>query len=107
MKTKSFLIACLAAMIFAACSQKQSAVSVPVSHINVENLLDSIDYDMDVSGLPLSDIILLSQAPAARKGFPIKDAYLRGIFSTTTWYDSLMWKFSEANHFDTEKMKEG
>ena len=107
MKTKSFLIACLAAMIFAACSQKQSAVSVPVSHINVENLLDSIDYDMDVSGLPLSDIILLSQAPAARKGFPIKEAYLRGIFSTTTWYDSLMWKFSEANHFDTEKMKEG
>ena len=52
MKTKSFLIACLAAIIFAACSQKQSAVNVPVSHINVENLLDSIDYDMDVSGLP-------------------------------------------------------
>ncbi len=107
MKTKSFLIACLAAMIFAACSQKQSAVNVPVSHINVENLLDSIDFDMDVTGLPLSDITLLSQAPAARKGFPIKDAYLRGIFSTTTWYDSLMWKFSETNHFDTEKMKEG
>ena len=49
MKTKSFLIACLAAMIFAACSQKQSAVNVPVSHINVENLLDSIDFDMDVT----------------------------------------------------------
>ena len=106
MKTKSFLIVCLVGLI-TACSQKQSAVNVPVSHINVENLLDSIDYDMDVSGLPLSDITLLSQAPAARKGFPIKDAYLRGIFSTTTWYDSLMWKFSEANHFDTEKMKEG
>ena len=106
MKTKVILIACLAALI-AACSQKQSAVSVPVSHINVENLLDSIDYDMDVSGLPLSDITLLSNAPAARKGFPIKDAYLRGIFSRTTWYDSLMWKFSEANHFDTKNMKEG
>ena len=68
MKTKSFLIVCFAAMIVAACSQKQSAVNVPVSHINVENLLDSIDFDMDVSGLPLSDITLLSQSPAARKG---------------------------------------
>ena len=106
MKTKSFLIVCLVGLI-TACSQKQSAVNVPVSHINVENLLDSIDFDMDVTGLPLSDITLLSQAPAARKGFPIKDAYLRGIYSSTTWYDSLMWKFSEANHFDYEKMKEG
>ena len=62
MKTKSILIVCLAALM-TACSQKQSAVSVPVSHINVENLLDSIDYDMDVSGLPLSDISLLRYAP--------------------------------------------
>ena len=106
MKQKSFLIICLVALV-TACSQKQSAVQVPVSHINVESLLDSIDYDMDVSALPLSDIQLLSNAPAARKGFPIKDAYLRGIYATTTWYDSLMWKFSEANHFNYEDMKEG
>ena len=105
MKTKSFLIICLVALV-AACSQKQSAVNVPVSHINVENLLDSIDFDMDVTGLPLSDITLLTQAPAARKGFPIKDAYLRGIYSTTTWYDSLMWKFSEAKDFSNINMKE-
>ena len=39
MKTKFILIVCLAALI-AACSQKQSAVNVPVSHINVENLLE-------------------------------------------------------------------
>ena len=104
MKTKSILIVCLAALM-TACSQKQSAVSVPVSHINVENLLDSIDYDMDVSGLPLSDISLLRYAPAARKGFPIKDSYLRGIFQATTWYDSLMYKFAESTHFDPVEMK--
>ena len=104
MKTKSILIVCLAALM-TACSQKQSAVSVPVSHINVENLLDSIDYDMDVSGLPLSDISLLRYAPAARKGFPIKDSYLRGIFQSTTWYDSLMYKFAESTHFDPVEMK--
>ena len=105
MKTKSFLIVCLVALVVA-CSQKQSAISVPVSHINVENLLDSIDYDMDVSGLPLSDITLLSQAPAARKGFPIKDAYLRGIYSTTTWYDSLMLEFAEGIDFSAVEAKE-
>ena len=41
MKTKTFLIVCLAGMI-TACSQKQSAVSVPVSQIDVEKLLDSL-----------------------------------------------------------------
>ena len=105
MKMKSFLIVCLAAL-FAACSQKQSAVSVPVSHINVEDLLDSIDYDMDVSALPLCDIQLLSNAPAARKGFPIKDAYLRGIYQTTTWYDSLMYQFAERADFNAIEAKE-
>ena len=105
MKTKSFLIICLVAMV-TACSQKQSAVSVPVSHINVESLLDSIDYDMDVSALPLSDIQVLSKAPAARKGFPIKDAYLRGIYQTTTWYDSLLYKFAETTSFDGFEAKE-
>ena len=48
MKTRFILIVCLVALV-AACSQKQSAVSVPVSHINVESLLDSIDYDMDAT----------------------------------------------------------
>ena len=105
MKTRFILIVCLVALV-AACSQKQSAVSVPVSHINVESLLDSIDYDMDVSALPLSDISLLRNAPAARKGFPIKDAYLRGIYETTTWYDSLMWKFDSSTDFNAIKMRE-
>ena len=105
MKMKSFLFVCLA-VLMTACSQKQSAVSVPVSHINVEDLLDSIDFDMDVSALPMSDIQLLSNAPAARKGFPIKDAYLRGIYQTTTWYDSLMYQFAERADFNAIEAKE-
>ena len=105
MKQKTILIVCLVALV-TACSQKQSAVQVPVSHINVESLLDSIDYDMDVSALPLSDIQLLSKAPAARKGLPIKDAYLRGIYQTTTWYDSLLCKFAETTSFEGFEMKE-
>ena len=94
MKTRTILMTCLASLL-AACSQKQAVVSVPVSHIDVEQLKDSIDYNMDVSGLPLSDLRVLRNAPAARLGYPFRDAYLRGIYSTTTWYDSLMWKFDE------------
>ena len=92
MKLKTIMMVCMAGMT-AACSQKQSAVSVPVSHISVEQLKDSIDYDMDITGLPLSDLRVLRNAPAAQKGFPFKDSYLRGIYKSTSWYDSLMWAF--------------
>ena len=91
---KLLLTACLAALI-CACSQKQSVVQVPPSQIDVEKLLDSIDYDMDVSGLSLADIRTLRNAPAAQRGLPFRDSYIRGIYNTTTWYDSLMWKFDE------------
>ena len=107
MKTKTFLLtSCLAALV-AACSQKQSVVTVPVSHINVENLLDSIDYNMDVSALGVGDLRVLRNAPAARQGFPFKDAYVRGIYESTTWYDSLMWQFDESLDFSNVKEKEG
>ncbi|MBP5799542.1 MAG: DUF3160 domain-containing protein [Prevotella sp.] len=94
MKTRMIFLTCLASLMVA-CSQKQTMVSLPMSHIDVEQLKDSIDYNMDVTGLPLSDLRVLRNAPAARLGYPFKDAYLRGIYSTTTWYDSLMWKFDE------------
>ena len=61
----------------------------------MEKLLDSIDYDIDVSGLSLADVRTLRNAPAAQRGLPFMDAYIRGIFAQTTWYDSLMWQFDE------------
>ena len=79
----------IAGLMMTACSQKTSEVSVPISHIDVEQLKDSIDYNMDVSRLPISDLRILSSAPAARQGFPFKDSYVRGVFNGTTWYDSL------------------
>ena len=105
MKTKTYLMLCLAGLV-TACSQKASVVSVPVSHIDVEQLKDSIDYNMDVSGLPISDLLVLSNAPAARQGFPFKDAYIRGVYEGTTWYDSLMWKFDENTNFQGIEQKE-
>ena len=91
---KLLLTACVAALI-CACSQKQSVVQVLPSQIDVEKLLDSIDYDMDISGLSLADVRTLRNAPAAQRGLPFRDSYIRGIYNATTWYDSLMWKFDE------------
>ena len=88
------MLACMAGLI-AACSQKQSVVQVPVSTIDAESLRDSIDYNMDVSGLNLSDLRILRNAPAAQRGYPFKDSYLRGIYGVTTWYDSLMYVLDE------------
>ena len=109
MKNKSFLIhACVAALL-AACttSQKEVGVEVPASTIDVEQLINGIDYDMDITGLPLADVRVLRNAPAALRGYPFKDAYLRGIYGTTTWYDSLTWKFDEAVPYDAVEEREG
>ena len=94
MKSKVLVLACMAGLI-AACSQKQNVVQVPVSTIDAESLRDSIDYDMDVSALNLSDLRILRNAPAAQRGYPFKDSYLRGIYGVTTWYDSLMYALDE------------
>ena len=93
-KSKVLVLACMASLM-AACSQKQSVVQVPVSTIDAESLRDSIDYNMDVSGLCLSDLRTLRNAPAAQRGYPFKDSYLRGVFGVTTWYDSLMYALDE------------
>ena len=109
MKNKSFLIhACVTALL-AACttSQKEVGVEVPASTIDVEQLINGIDYDMDITGLPLADVRVLRNAPAALRGYPFKDAYLRGIYGTTTWYDSLTWKFDEAVPYDAVEEREG
>jgi len=81
---------------------EQTALIGP-SQLNVESLLDSLDLQMDISQLSLSDLYILRHALAARRGYPFKDSYLRGIFLTTTWYDSLMWKFDDTM-IDTEAM---
>ena len=95
MRKELFLMACTAGLI-AACSPKQAAtVTVPPSQINVEQLRDSIDYAMDVSALSLADIRTLRNAPAAQRGYPFKDSYIRGLYLATTWYDSLMYAFDE------------
>ena len=103
---KLLLAACTAALVMACAQKQQAVVTVPPSQIDVEKLLDSIDYDMDVSGLSLADIRTLRNAPAAQRGFPFKDSYIRDIYLTTTWYDSLMWAFDENMPYDKYQSKD-
>ncbi len=107
MKVKLMMMAGVA-ILMGACSQKQVAAvtTVPPSQINVEKLMDSIDYNMDVSGLSIADVRTLRNAPAAKRGFPFKDAYLRSVYSTTTWYDSLMMVLDEKLPWDKYQSKD-
>ena len=107
MKKMTIIGLSLLTMVMVACSQKQSVVQVPVSKIDVEQLNQKIDYDMDVSGLSLADLRVLRNAPAARQGYPFKDAYLRGIYGSTTWYDSLMYVFDETVDFSSVAERDG
>ena len=95
MKTK-LVLALTILIAFTACKQSESTeATIGLSKIDVESMLDSIDYQMDITALSVSDLFILKHAPAARRGFPIEDSYVRRVFQTTTWYDSLMWKYDE------------
>jgi len=92
------LFAVLTAMLAAACSQKPTNAgsdtdSKSISSLDIEQLNKHIDLDMDISELSVSDLRILRSAFAARAGYPLRDAYLRSVFETTTWYDSLMYAF--------------
>ncbi|MEN9444232.1 MAG: hypothetical protein RIS47_1122 [Bacteroidota bacterium] len=56
----------------------------------LESFRDTIDMKMDIEKLSLSDSRIIRSAFLARKGYCFMEADLRGIFSTTTWYDSIM-----------------
>ncbi len=91
----------LSLLLLTACSQKQGVAEgdtaqVPLTQLDIESFIDTIDTGMDISVLSLSDLRILRNGFAARKGYPFRDAYLRSVYLTTTWYDSLMWAFDES-----------
>ena len=76
-------------------TEKHGIVLSGDAHIDVERLKDRIDLTLDVSKLNLNEVRVLRNAFAARQGYPFRDAYLRGIFMTTSWYEEAMWKHFE------------
>ena len=96
MKKLAYLL--VAAIMVGGCRQKATAPAEqepPVTSLDVENLYQHLDMDMDITGLSVSDLHILSNVFLAQKGYPFEDSYLRGIYGSTTWYDSLMWAFDE------------
>jgi hypothetical protein len=83
----------LSGLLLAGCATKEQ--TAPVSTLDVESLRDSVDLNMDITGLSLSDLRILENVFLAQKGYPFEDSYIRSIYGSTTWYDSLMWEFSE------------
>ncbi|SDO27173.1 YARHG domain-containing protein [Prevotella communis] len=83
----------LSGLLLAGCATKEQ--TAPVSTLDVESLRDSVDLNMDITRLSLSDLRILENVFLAQKGYPFEDSYIRSIYQSTTWYDSLMWAFSE------------
>ena len=93
MKMKKFLVTMLCLMAMTATSQKVQRVMVPgKGGINVELLNKKVILDQDISKLSLTELRVLRNSFYAREGFPFRDAFLRGVFQCTSWYDSLVWK---------------
>lgn len=101
------LMGLVLALLLTACAsptrqEQPPQAAVEPTTLDIESFIDTIDITQDISQLSLSDCRILRNAFAARVGFPFRDAYLRGIFQTTTWYDSLQWVFSEDPRFIKE-----
>jgi hypothetical protein len=87
-------------------SEERSGVVLPgKGHVDLEQLNKPINLTQDVSQLNLGEVRILRNAFYARVGYPFKDAYLRGMFESTSWYDSLMYEF-DANEANFRQLEE-
>ena len=72
-------------------AQNTQRVMLPgKGNINVEQLNQPVNLEQDISQLNLTELRVLRNSFYARSGYPFRDAFLRGIFQCTSWYDSLM-----------------
>ena len=73
--------------------QAQTAKRVMIpgkGNIDVEQLNKRVDLNQDISRLNMTELRVLRNSFYARNGYPFRDAFLRGVFQCTSWYDSLM-----------------
>ena len=94
-KTLSLLLLFVATV--AAGQTKRPVIMPGRGHVDVEQLNRPVDPKMDISQLSVAELRVLRNAPAARRGYPFREAFLRGVYMNTSWYDSLQWAFDE--HF--------
>ena len=80
-------------MALTATAQTKQRVMIPgKGNVNVEQLNKRVDLNQDISRLSITELRVLRNSFYAREGYPFRDAFLRGVFQCTSWYDSLLWK---------------
>ena len=80
-------------MTLTATAQTKQRVMIPgKGNVNVEQLNKRVDLNQDISRLNITELRVLRNSFYAREGYPFRDAFLRGVFQSTSWYDSLQWK---------------
>ena len=90
---KKLLTTMLCLIALTATAQTKQRVMIPgKGNIDVEQLNKRIDLSQDVSRLSIPELRILRNSFFAREGYPFRDAFLRGVFQCTSWYDSLLWK---------------
>lgn len=76
--------------------EKKTPLILPgAGKVNIEKLKGKIDTQMDISKLNLVELRAIRNAFAARQGYPFKDATLRALYNTTTWYNDALWDVYE------------
>ena len=90
---KKLLTTMLCLMTLTATAQTKQRVMIPgKGNVNVEQLNKRVDLNQDISRLNITELRVLRNSFYAREGYPFRDAFLRGVFQSTSWYDSLQWK---------------
>lgn len=90
---KKLLTTMLCLMTLTATAQTKQRVMIPgKGNVNVEQLNKRVDLNQDISRLNITELRVLRNSFYAREGYPFRDAFLRGVFQCTSWYDSLLWK---------------
>ena len=90
---KKLLTTMLCLMTLTVTAQTKQRVMIPgKGNVNVEQLNKLVDLNQDISRLSITELRVLRNSFYAREGYPFRDAFLRGVFQCTSWYDSLLWK---------------
>ena len=90
---KKLLTTMLCLMTLTVTAQTKQRVMIPgKGNVNVEQLNKRVDLNQDISRLSITELRVLRNSFYAREGYPFRDAFLRGVFQCTSWYDSLLWK---------------
>ena len=93
MKSRGLFLIIFALLFSHAVAQESKSVIIPgKGHVDVEQLNKPIDMNRDISQLNITELRILRNSIYAREGWAFDDAFLRGVFLNTSWYNDKMWK---------------